>query len=159
MDEKRALEDFRVRQHAGTHPALAAAAAAAAVDDVGPVATAEQQADSVAPDTGRVIILFDVDSFYCQVEEVSQCVGMCSHAMHAVPAVCYAPRHVPPHLMRCLQLRNPALRGRPLGVTQKYLIVSDMHAARGKGHGGIPGPPLRHVPPGLRMCPCCSRAQ
>ncbi|KAL4422612.1 hypothetical protein ABPG75_008809 [Micractinium tetrahymenae] len=98
MNDKRALEDFRVRQHAGPHPALAAAAVtASAAPSV--AAAAEQQAEQIVPDSGRVILLFDVDSFYCQVEE----------------------------------LRNPALRGRPLGVTQKYLIVTCNYAAREQG--------------------------
>lgn len=58
-----------MRQHAGPHPALAAAAAAGSAALAS--TAAEQQAEQIVPDTGRVILLFDVDSFYCQVEEVS----------------------------------------------------------------------------------------
>ncbi len=131
MDDKRALEDFRVRQHAGPHPALAAAAAAAAgADNCAAPAAAEQQAERIVPDTGRVILLFDVDSFYCQVEEVSACRGGCrciaargSCRLRRSP-LCFACAHDACAL--CLQLRNPSLRGRPLGVTQKYLIVSGL---------------------------------
>lgn len=88
--DKKLLEAFRVRQHAGQHPAVAAAASAAAPSAADRV---------IRPDADRVILHFDADSFYAQVEEV----------------------------------RDPSLRGKPLGVTQKYLIVTCNYPARALG--------------------------
>jgi hypothetical protein len=62
---KSELEAYRVRQHAGPHPALDAMAQAAPN-----IAAGGFDGEAVVPDTGRVILHFDVDSFYAQVEEV-----------------------------------------------------------------------------------------
>ncbi|EFN52390.1 hypothetical protein CHLNCDRAFT_138846 [Chlorella variabilis] len=70
--------------------------------------------EAVVPDTGRVIIHFDVDAMYAQAEEV----------------------------------RNPSLRGRPLGVTQKYLIVTCNYPARSHGVTKLMG-----VAEAQRRCP------
>lgn len=93
--DKQLLEAFRVRQHAGPHPAVAAAAAAAAH----PAAQHPQAAEAIQPDEERVVLHFDADSFYAQVEEV----------------------------------REPSLAGRPLAVTQKYLVVTCNYPARARG--------------------------
>lgn len=89
MDDKRAHEQYRVQQFSGPHPALDTSAAAALDEDW----------LDVEPDTSRVVLHFDCDAFYAQVEEV----------------------------------RNPALRDVPLGVTQKYLIVTCNYPARRAG--------------------------
>eukprot|EP00892_Ulva_mutabilis_P005511 jgi/Ulvmu1/3331/UM155_0014.1 len=68
----------------------------------------------VAPDTSRVIIHFDIDCFYAQVEEV----------------------------------RNPALKGQPVGVTQKYLIVTSNYEARARGVTKLSG-----IKEALAACP------
>ncbi|KAK9867449.1 hypothetical protein WJX84_000515 [Apatococcus fuscideae] len=87
MDDKQALEDYRVRQFGQ------------------PLAKAVQhqealpQDEDIQPDTARVVAHFDVDAFYCQVEE----------------------------------LRRPGLANRPMGVTQKYLIVTCNYPARAAG--------------------------
>jgi impB/mucB/samB family len=47
-------------------------------------------------------------------------------------APCLRPRR-PLRRMQVEEARNPALRGRPLGVTQKYLIVTCNYAARARG--------------------------
>ncbi|KAL4854768.1 DNA polymerase iota [Chlorella vulgaris] len=65
-------------------------------------------------DMGRVILHFDADSFYAQVEEV----------------------------------RDPSLRGRPVGVTQKYLVVTCNYAARAGGVTKLMG-----VAEARRRCP------
>ena len=58
MDDKQALEDYRVRQFGQ------------------PLAKAVQhqealpQDEDIQPDTARVVAHFDVDAFYCQVEEL-----------------------------------------------------------------------------------------
>ena len=63
MDEKRRREAFRVSQHSGPHPALVAS-------------QARQNASVVGPGTvlndpnSRVILHFDADAFYAQVEEL-----------------------------------------------------------------------------------------
>jgi hypothetical protein len=38
-----------------------------------------------------------------------------------------------------LQVRNPCLRGQPVGVTQKYLVVTANYAARAAGVGKLMG--------------------
>ena len=43
----------------------------------------------------------------------------------------------PPTRSRLAQLRNPALRGQPVGVTQKYLVVTANYAARAAGVGKL----------------------
>lgn len=71
--QKKQREAFRVAQHAGPHPALSAAAGAAASKAQGVTASGSQAAAFAAgsdaqlvPDTQRVILHFDVDSFYAQ---------------------------------------------------------------------------------------------
>lgn len=81
MEDKKALETFRVLQFASPHPALAAAAAAcssadqqsaafvpaAAAGATGAPAAAAAAADPcLVPDHDSVIVHFDVDCFYAQ---------------------------------------------------------------------------------------------
>ena len=65
-EEKQLAEDFRVRQHAGPHPLRGdpstTASASTIIAPPPPPLTPEQ--------TRRVIVHFDVDCFYCQVEEL-----------------------------------------------------------------------------------------
>ena len=97
MDDKRAIEAFRVEQYAGLHPGIISTSA--------PPQQAPSQArqclplPALAPDTDRVILHFDADCFYAQCEE----------------------------------LRDPNLRSYPLGVTQKFLIVTCNYPARARG--------------------------
>ena len=76
--DKRAIEGFRVRQHAGPRRVLAAAAAAAGAPSERAVhpPPAASSMEAVEHDTGRVILHFDADSFYAQVEEVRAWAGM-----------------------------------------------------------------------------------
>lgn len=83
MEDKKALEAFRVLQFASPHPALAAAAAAtsgstaqqqvalapaaaAAAAGAPAAAAADPRLVNLAPDHDRVIVHFDVDCFYAQ---------------------------------------------------------------------------------------------
>ena len=59
----------------------------------------EEEHNPGEPDSTRVILHFDADCFYAQVEE----------------------------------LRDPSLRTRPLGITQKYLVVTCNYPARAAG--------------------------
>ncbi|KAK9826961.1 hypothetical protein WJX74_001872 [Apatococcus lobatus] len=87
MQDKKALEAYRVRQFGQS----------LFKDMRDP--TSSTQAEEIVPDTARVVAHFDVDAFYCQVEE----------------------------------LRRPGLSHRPMGVTQKYLIVTCNYPARAAG--------------------------
>lgn len=64
---KQQLEAFRARQYAGPHPALAVAAQQAPLP---PAHGAAGEEPLPPPDTGRVVLHFDIDCFYAQVEEV-----------------------------------------------------------------------------------------
>lgn len=59
------------------------------------------------PDSTRVILHFDIDAFYAQVEE----------------------------------MRDPSLREKPLGITQKFLVVSTPLS----GSGGLPSSVAFHL--------------
>lgn len=73
---RRDLEaSFRARQYAGPHVAVAAAqplaeASPAALPSVEAPAAATAAAERIQPDVDRVVIHFDADCFYAQVEEV-----------------------------------------------------------------------------------------
>eukprot|EP00878_Enallax_costatus_P020113 GHUV01021245.1.p1 GENE.GHUV01021245.1~~GHUV01021245.1.p1 ORF type:complete len:426 (+),score=135.49 GHUV01021245.1:409-1686(+) len=129
MNDKQGYEAYRVRQFSGPHPALQVATEAANTTNTSDVQPTTEQLDSnvsmdnafeqqrrvtatatmssaadplgvqLPADQYRVIVHFDVDAFYSQVEEV----------------------------------RNPSLRGRPLAVTQKYLVVTCNYPARQDG--------------------------
>lgn len=105
MEGKKAQEAFRVTQFSGPHPGLAALANGI---------SAGPRSDEVQQDRDRVILHFDVDAFYAQVEEV----------------------------------RNPSLRHVPLGVTQKYLIVTCNYLARAAGVTKLMG-----IPEAQQRCP------
>uniref|UniRef100_A0A061RGN2 DNA polymerase iota n=1 Tax=Tetraselmis sp. GSL018 TaxID=582737 RepID=A0A061RGN2_9CHLO len=100
--EKRSLEAYRISQFGSplhsrlAHPSLA-------IDE-----------HPSPGDTGRVVLHFDVDAFYAQVEEV----------------------------------RDPSLRDRPLGITQKYIIVTSNYPAR--KHGVTK---LMAISEAKRLCP------
>ncbi|KAL4530823.1 hypothetical protein Ndes2526B_g09198 [Nannochloris sp. 'desiccata'] len=104
MEEKKAAEDFRRRQHAGTH---AVRATALEKPSTIPPTQIQQQGLQMPPpvyqppppDSTRIILHFDADCFYAQCEE----------------------------------LRDPSLREHPLGVTQKFLIVTCNYIARARG--------------------------
>lgn len=66
MDEKRAAEAFRVKQHAGTHPARLLVPASPHQAPLGTQPCLKYP----APDTDRVILHFDADCFYAQCEEL-----------------------------------------------------------------------------------------
>ncbi len=63
MQEKRAQEDFRVRQFAAVSPPALPTGA-------GKVPPPAAQLEHIEPDSGRVILHFDADCFYCQCEEL-----------------------------------------------------------------------------------------
>ncbi|GLC37396.1 hypothetical protein PLESTM_000579100 [Pleodorina starrii] len=109
MDEKKAYEAFRLRKFAQPHPALQntddndggdgdADGARDDFENEGQADTCSRQFNQQL-EQQRVILHFDCDCFYAQVEEV----------------------------------RNPALRQVPLGITQKYLIVTCNYLARAAG--------------------------
>eukprot|EP00873_Tetraselmis_striata_P039314 jgi/Tetstr1/459578/TSEL_004943.t1 len=89
MDPKKGLEAFRVAQH--SQPLAEGSALASP--------RAPSTPPPRPPDDLRVILHFDVDAFYAQVEEV----------------------------------REPSLALRPLGITQKYLVVTANYPARRRG--------------------------
>lgn len=62
--EKRELEAFRRAQFAGPHATLASRPHSS------PAAVPDAATEDITPDTDRVILHFDVDSFYAQVEEI-----------------------------------------------------------------------------------------
>jgi hypothetical protein len=91
MEQKKALEAFRVRQFAGPHPALAADATGeqlgAPVDPLGM---------QLVPDHERVIIHFDVDCFYAQGApgqpqpgRTTHAPGAKTHPSHPRSAACF----------------------------------------------------------------------
>jgi DNA polymerase iota len=111
MEEKKAAEEFRLRQYGGpppsnnlpfensskilptqVHPLQGFSIPA-------PLNHPPQSQPQPPPDSARIILHFDADCFYAQCEE----------------------------------LRDPTLRQRPLGVTQKFLIVTCNYVARGLG--------------------------
>ncbi|GFR42034.1 hypothetical protein Agub_g2851, partial [Astrephomene gubernaculifera] len=110
-DDKKAYEAFRLRSFAQSHPGLPVQHREQIEEDDldegwdmegdgadGAVPTSKRDT-SLQYHQRRVILHFDCDCFYAQVEEV----------------------------------RNPALRDVPLGVTQKYLIVTCNYLARAAG--------------------------
>ena len=71
VDEKRLAEDFRLRQHGGPHPLLARdVSSTAAATAAAPVVVAPPPPALTPSDARRVVVHFDVDAFYCQVEEL-----------------------------------------------------------------------------------------
>lgn len=138
------LPGFRARQYAGPHPALAAqqqpeqqAGGGAPAD----AAAAAAGAEHIEPDSGRCVLHFDVDCFYAQVEEVrGRQAGAWPHQawqqlqrMHGSRPrrAARAALSLNPCCHPCApQVRDPSLRGRPVGVTQKYLVVSQWWVLR-----------------------------
>jgi len=106
MEEKKAAEEFRRRQHAGAHPALATTAE---IPSTVPPTQIQPHGLQLPPplyqppppevNSSRMILHFDADCFYAQCEE----------------------------------LRDLSLRERPLGVTQKFLVVTCNYVARARG--------------------------
>lgn len=99
-------EAFRVDKFAQPHPQIASQVGAH--DLAGSRETSSQEweegegveeEDLGQPDCSRVILHFDADCFYAQIEE----------------------------------LRDPLLRDKPLGITQKYLVVTCNYPARNAG--------------------------
>ena len=71
VDERRLAEDFRVRQHGGRHPLLARGVPSTAAPAPAPVVVVAPPPPALTPsDARRVVVHFDVDAFYCQVEEL-----------------------------------------------------------------------------------------
>ena len=155
-DSQRELEAFRARQYSGPHPAMQNAAAAAsaasaaavageAAAAVPPGANGAPSGGAIAPDTARIIIHFDADQFYAQVEEVSDqgAVSRMQPPPSNLPSrLTHLPALLGPHRSRLPlppsrpalpQVRDSSLRGRPVGVTQKYLVVTCNQAARAQG--------------------------
>jgi hypothetical protein len=122
-------------------------------------AAADPRSVSLVPDHDRVILHFDVDCFYAQGEVHRQhLAAACSfHPMlqqhqHRWPwwlQKCTQPwsgicgsaaagacmrRPVLVHVCFAVEeCRNPSLRGQPLAVTQKYLVVTANYPARAAG--------------------------
>jgi hypothetical protein len=120
-DERRHREDFRLQQHAQPHPALQQQQQRPGDDrELEQLEQLETLDSDDEPDTGRIIFHLDVDCFYAQVS----CPGTAGR--RARPSRCSPGRT---RLRACTLLqveeaRNPALRDAPLGVTQKYLVVT-----------------------------------
>lgn len=94
-DAKRQLEEFRARQFTGPHPALA------------PGLQPQQQAGATATAAPGG------SGAAAAAEQVAPDTGRCVLHLDVDCFYCQAE-----------EVRDPSLRGRPVGVTQKYFVVS-----------------------------------
>lgn len=105
----------------------------------------------VTPDTARVIIHFDIDCFYAQVKIALLEKQFCVH-VYSIPQVCCLNMLLEATLnasdVQVEEVRNPALKGKPVGVTQKYLIVTSNYEARARGVTKLTG-----IKEALAACP------
>ena len=114
------LQGFRAAQYGGPHPAAAAAQGGPAGHAAG--------GEAIVPDSDRVVLHFDVDCFYCQVEE-SRNPALRGRPVGAPGAGAAGATWRPPGCA----LPSCAPRLQTAGVTQKYLLVTCNYAARQVG--------------------------
>ena len=148
MDDKALHEAFRHRQHAQPHPAKHLPPGLQSVDSI-----------NIDPDRDRAILHFDVDCFYAQVRarrpgsrvapEFNALRTILSVVSLQIPGTRQAAYSIRSQVE---EVRNPALKGRPLGVTQKYLIVTSNYEARRLGITKLMGiQEAREKIPGLHL--------
>lgn len=121
------------------------------------IAAADPLRANLVPDHDRVILHFDVDCFYAQGNlSCQQAAGACRQPPHcSSTSTCGSIRDSKQPELVCAavqstelctrgtvalyvrgaveECRNPSLRGQPLAVTQKYLVVTANYPARAAG--------------------------
>jgi nucleotidyltransferase/DNA polymerase involved in DNA repair len=75
-----------------------------------------QGEDPVVPHSPTCIVHVDIDCFYAQVS--------CTECMRSRPHGCVA------RVAQVEMVREPSLRGKPIGIQQKYLLVTCNYEAR-----------------------------
>lgn len=130
---KRELERFRVHRFASPHPATLNA----------PVQQQSQAGGSaIQPDEGRVVIHFDVRKHIRQWPAQREANVLLHKSSRLIDLVnvphrgisCSAPGlQLDAFYAQVEEVQDPSLRERPLGVTQKYLIVTSNYPARRRG--------------------------